>query len=73
MIFILFDIETIFLYPWAVIYRDLKMFAFVEMFIFVMLVLAGFFFIWKKGVFDWAHSVQADKKAVTEAEARRAA
>jgi hypothetical protein len=38
-----------------------------------MLVLAGFFFIWKKGVFDWAHSVQADKKAVARAEARRAA
>jgi NADH-quinone oxidoreductase subunit A len=73
MIFILFDIETIFLYPWAVIFRNLKMFAFVEMFIFVMLVLAGFFFIWKKGVFDWAHSVQADKKAVTRAEARHAA
>jgi NADH-quinone oxidoreductase subunit A len=73
MIFILFDIESIFLYPWAVIYKDLKMFAFVEMFIFVMLILAGFFFIWKKGIFDWAHSVQVDKKAVTRAEARRAA
>jgi NADH-quinone oxidoreductase subunit A len=73
MIFILFDIESIFLYPWAVIYKDLKMFAFVEMFIFVMLILAGFFFIWKKGIFDWAHSVLADKKSVIRAEARRAA
>lgn len=77
MIFILFDIEAIFLYPWAVIYKDLKMFAFVEMFIFVMLILAGYFFIWKKGVFDWAHSVPADKnvdkKAVARADARRAA
>jgi NADH-quinone oxidoreductase subunit A len=73
MIFILFDIESIFLYPWVVIYKDLKMFAFVEMFIFVMLILAGFFFIWKKGIFDWAHSVYVDKKAVTRAEARRAA
>ena len=73
MIFILFDIETIFLYPWAVVYKDLKMFAFVEMFIFIVLVLAGFFFIWKKGIFDWAHSVLADKKPVTRAEARRAA
>lgn len=56
MLFILFDIEAIFLYPWAVIYRQLKMFAFVEMLIFVVLILAGFFFIWKKGVLDWAHS-----------------
>jgi NADH-quinone oxidoreductase subunit A len=56
MLFILFDIEAIFLYPWAVVYRQLKMFAFVEMLIFVILILAGFFFIWKKGVLDWAHS-----------------
>jgi NADH-quinone oxidoreductase subunit A len=58
MVFILFDIEAIFLYPWAVVYRDLgkewKFFGFVEMFLFVVLVLAGFFYIWKKGVLDWA-------------------
>ena len=56
MLFILFDIEAIFLYPWAVVYKQLKMFAFVEMLIFVILILAGFFFIWKKGVLEWAHS-----------------
>jgi NADH-quinone oxidoreductase subunit A len=56
MLFILFDIEAIFLYPWAVVYKQLKMFAFVEMLIFIVLILAGFFFIWKKGVLDWAHS-----------------
>jgi NADH-quinone oxidoreductase subunit A len=56
MLFILFDIEAIFLYPWAVIYKQLKMFAFVEMLIFVLLIFAGFFFIWKKGVLDWAYS-----------------
>lgn len=54
MLFILFDIEAIFLYPWAVVYRELKMFAFVEMLLFIVLVLAGFFYIWKKGVLDWA-------------------
>ena len=54
MLFILFDIEAIFLYPWAVVYRELKMFAFFEMFIFVVLVLAGFFYIWKKGALDWS-------------------
>ena len=54
MLFILFDIEAIFLYPWAVVFRDLKMFAFTEMLVFVILILAGFFYIWKKGVLDWA-------------------
>jgi NADH-quinone oxidoreductase subunit A len=58
MIFILFDIEAIFLYPWVVVYKQLKMFAFVEMLVFVILILAGFFFIWKKGVLDWAHPVE---------------
>jgi NADH-quinone oxidoreductase subunit A len=43
MLFILFDIEAIFLYPWVVVYRELKMFAFVEMLIFVILILSGFF------------------------------
>lgn len=54
MIFILFDIEAVFLYPWAVVYRELKLFAFVEMFVFVVLILAGFFYIWKKGALDWS-------------------
>jgi len=59
MLFILFDIEAIFLYPWAVVYRELKLFAFVEMFLFIALVLAGFFYIWKKGVLDWAQESTA--------------
>ena len=56
MLFILFDIEAIFLYPWAVVYKQLKMFGFFEMLTFVVLILAGFFFIWKKGVLDWARN-----------------
>jgi NADH-quinone oxidoreductase subunit A len=61
MLFILFDIEAIFLYPWAVVYKQLRMFAFLEMLMFVVFILAGFFFIWKKGVLDWA---QPEKDAV---------
>jgi NADH-quinone oxidoreductase subunit A len=53
MIFILFDIETVFLYPWAVVYRELKVFAFVEMFVFIVLILSGFFYVLKKGALDW--------------------
>ncbi len=60
MIFILFDIEAMFLYPWAVVYRELKLFAFAEMFIFVALVLIGFFYVWKKGALDW--SAERDSK-----------
>jgi NADH-quinone oxidoreductase subunit A len=54
MIFILFDIEAVFLYPWAVVYRQLKMFAFAEMFVFVALVLVGYFYVYKKGALDWS-------------------
>jgi NADH-quinone oxidoreductase subunit A len=53
MLFILFDVEAVFLYPWAVIARELKMFGFWEMLIYIGLVLVGFFYIWKKGVIDW--------------------
>jgi NADH-quinone oxidoreductase subunit A len=62
MLFILFDIEAIFLYPWAVVYRELKMFAFVEMLVFVILILCGFFFIWKKGALDWSYTVRPEEK-----------
>jgi NADH-quinone oxidoreductase subunit A len=62
MLFILFDIEAIFLYPWAVVFRDLKMFGFIEMLIFVVLILSGFFYIWKKGALDWSQSDRAGGK-----------
>src|SRR5205085_9843987 len=62
MIFILFDIEAVFLYPWVVVYRDLGMFGFVEMLIFVVLVLVGFFCVWKKGALDWDVLKKEDTK-----------
>jgi len=62
MLFILFDIEAIFLYPWAVVYRELKMFAFVEMLVFMVLILAGFFYIWKKGALDWSGADRSDRR-----------
>jgi len=54
ILFILFDVEAIFLYPWAVIYRELKMFGFVEMMVYIAVVVGGFLYMWKKGVLDWA-------------------
>jgi NADH-quinone oxidoreductase subunit A len=56
MLFILFDVEAIFLYPWAVILRELKMFGFWEMMIYIAIVLVGLFYVWKKGVLDWGLS-----------------
>ncbi len=58
MMFILFDIEAVFLYPWAVILRSLKaqgegLFGLAEMFVYLGIVLVGFFYVWKKGVLDW--------------------
>jgi NADH-quinone oxidoreductase subunit A len=54
MLFILFDVEAVFLYPWAIILKDLKMFGFWEMLVYVAVVLVGLFYIWKKGVIDWS-------------------
>jgi NADH-quinone oxidoreductase subunit A len=53
MLFILFDVEAVFLYPWAVILRDLKMFGFWEMMVYIGIFLVGFFYVWKKGVLEW--------------------
>jgi NADH-quinone oxidoreductase subunit A len=63
MLFILFDIEAIFLYPWVVVYRDLKMLAFVEMLIFIVLILSGFYYIWKKGALDWSGADRSGQKS----------
>src|SRR5947209_6800046 len=54
MLFILFDVEAVFLYPWAIILRDLKMFGFWEMLVYIGIVLVGFFYIWRKGALDWS-------------------
>ena len=53
MLFLLFDIEAVFLFPWAVVYRDLKLFGFFEMLVFIAIVLAGYVYVWKKGALEW--------------------
>ena len=55
MLFIFFDIETIFLFPWAVSFRRLGVFGLGEMAVFVGLVFVAYAYIWRKGGFDWAH------------------
>lgn len=54
MIFILFDVEAIFLFPWAVIYKQLRLFGFLEMFLFLVIIFAGYVYAWKKGALDWS-------------------
>ncbi|MCL5997922.1 MAG: NADH-quinone oxidoreductase subunit A [Chloroflexi bacterium] len=53
VLFILFDVEIIFFYPWAVAYRQLGWFGFIEMLIFIGILLAGYVWVWKKGALEW--------------------
>ncbi len=53
MLFILFDVEAVFLYPWAIVYKSLKWAGFVEMFVYMVILLAGYVYVWKKGALDW--------------------
>jgi NADH-quinone oxidoreductase subunit A len=57
MLFIIFDIETIFLFPWAVAFRQLGLFGLAEMAVFIFLVFVAYVYIWRKGGFDWAEDV----------------
>jgi NADH-quinone oxidoreductase subunit A len=53
LLFILFDVELAFLFPWAVVFRDLGMFGFVEMLVFFVVVGVGFIYAWKIGALEW--------------------
>jgi NADH-quinone oxidoreductase subunit A len=53
VLFILFDIEVIFFYPWAVAFRQLGLFGLIQMLIFVGILLAGYIWVWKKGALEW--------------------
>ena len=53
MLFLLFDIEVVFLYPWAVVFKQMKVFAFVSMAIFIGILLIAYIYIWKKGALEW--------------------
>ena len=53
MLFILFDIEVIFMYPWALVLRQLGMFGFMQMLSFVLVLTIGLVYVWKKGVLNW--------------------
>jgi NADH-quinone oxidoreductase subunit A len=66
MLFIIFDVETIFLFPWAVSFRQLGLFGLVEMAVFIALVFVAYVYVWKKGGLDWEERsvVREDASAV---------
>ena len=53
MLFVIFDIETVFLYPWAVSFDKLGLFGLVEMILFILILLVGYVYAWKKGALEW--------------------
>ena len=53
MLFILFDVDAAFLYPWALVFKELGMFGFIEMMVFMGLLGSGFAYAWKSGAFEW--------------------
>ncbi|PLX81358.1 MAG: NADH-quinone oxidoreductase subunit A [Desulfuromonas sp.] len=53
MLFIVFDIEVVFMYPWAVMFKKLGLFGFIEMSVFILILLVGYVYVWKKGALEW--------------------
>lgn len=70
LIFIVFDVEVALLYPWAVIFRRLGLLAFVEAFVFIVILLVGLAYLWKEGDLDWVRSLQ-EPPLTTVPETRR--
>jgi NADH-quinone oxidoreductase subunit A len=53
MLFVVFDVEAVFMYPWAVAYDKIGLYGFVEMMLFIFILLIGYIYVWNKGAFDW--------------------
>ena len=53
MLFVVFDVEVVFLYPWAVVFDKIGLFAYVEMMLFIFILLVGYIYAWKKDAFTW--------------------
>jgi NADH-quinone oxidoreductase subunit A len=68
MLFIIFDIETIFLFPWAVGFRQLGLFGLVEMAVFIALVFVAYVYVWKRGGLDWERDERRRARPAATAE-----
>jgi NADH-quinone oxidoreductase subunit A len=54
MLFVIFDVETVFMYPWAVILDDLAWFGLIEILVFLIILVVGYFYAWREGALEWA-------------------
>ena len=54
MLFVIFDVETVFMFPWAVVLERLGIFGLIEMVVFLLILVVGFIYAWKKGALEWA-------------------
>jgi len=54
VLFVVFDVETIFLFPWAIMFNRLGLFGLIEMLIFLLILVVGYFYVWKRKALDWA-------------------
>jgi len=54
MLFVVFDVETVFMFPWAVIMHQLKLFGLIEMIVFLFILIVGYAYAWKQGALEWA-------------------
>ncbi len=54
MLFVVFDVETVFMFPWAVIMNRLALFGLIEMIVFLFILIVGYFYAWKQGALEWA-------------------
>ena len=54
VLFVVFDVETVFLFPWAVVFDKLALFGFIEMFVFLAILLVGYIYAWRRGALEWA-------------------
>jgi NADH-quinone oxidoreductase subunit A len=53
LFFVIFDIEAVFVYPWAVLFKDLGMFGFIEMMVFLSILTIGLIYVWRRGALEW--------------------
>ena len=53
MLFVVFDVETVFMFPWAVIMNKLALFGLIEMIVFLFILIVGYFYVWKRGALEW--------------------
>ena len=54
VLFVVFDVETVFLFPWAVMYHKLLLFGFIEMIVFLLILVVGYAYAWRRGALSWA-------------------